>query len=79
MLVILLSLVFFRGERFHRQRVDLFAHAVAQRGVDDLVALDRALAREGRRDDDGLEVLAIAFDFEVGAFEAGGNVAVDQF
>ena len=28
---------------------------------------------------DGLEVLAVALHFEVGAFEAGGDVAVDQF
>jgi hypothetical protein len=39
-------LVLFRGQGLHRQRVDLFAHAVAEGGVDDLVALDAALARK---------------------------------
>src|SRR5471030_1102156 len=74
-----LSLEFVWGQGFHRQRVDFLAHAVAQRGVDQLVALDQTLADEGRRNDDGLEVLAVALHFEVGAFEAGGQVAVDQF
>ena len=70
---------FFRCQGFHRQRVDFFAHAVAQRRVDELVALDQALAGERGRDDDGGEVLAVAFHFKVAAFESGGEVAVDQF
>src|SRR5450830_932579 len=74
-----LALVFFRGQRLHRQRVDFLAHAVAQGRVHQLVALDRALAGECGRDDDGLEVLAVAFHLQVGAFEAGGDVAVDCF
>src|SRR5687768_8626437 len=42
------------------QRVDLFAHALAQRGIHELVALHAAAAGELARDDDGLEVLAVA-------------------
>jgi hypothetical protein len=45
--------------------VDLFAHAVAQSGIHDLVALDAALAGECRAHDDGGEMLAVAFDFQV--------------
>ena len=43
-------MVFVGGQGFHRQRVDLFAHAVTQRRVDDLVALDQALAGKLGRD-----------------------------
>src|SRR5450830_894225 len=74
-----LSLEFFRCQGFHRQRVDFFAHAVAQRRVDDLVALNQTLAGKLRRNDHGLEVLAIALHFEVGAVEACRQVAMDQF
>src|SRR5450830_33325 len=78
-LSICLSLEFFRCQGFHRQRVDFLAHAVAQCRVDDLVAGDQPLAGKRGRDDHGLEVLAIALHFEVRAFEAGRQVAVDQF
>ena len=37
-------------ERLHRQRVDLLAHALAERRVDELVALHAALAGELRRE-----------------------------
>src|SRR5204863_9561194 len=49
-----------RRERAHRERVDLLAHAIAERGVDELVALHPVAAGELLRDDERLEVLAVA-------------------
>src|SRR5256885_6165152 len=46
-----LGFPFRRGERAHGKRVDLLAHPVAERGVDQLVALDAALAFEGRSEE----------------------------
>src|SRR2546425_12491445 len=43
-----------RRERAHRQRVDLLAHALAERGVDELVALHPAAAGEFGGDDERL-------------------------
>ena len=42
--------------------MDLFAHALAQRGIHELVALHAAAAGELARDDYGLEVLASAVE-----------------
>ena len=53
-------LCFFRREGLHRQRVNLLAHAIAQRLVDELVALHAALASEGGRNDHRLEMLPVA-------------------
>src|SRR5690606_29914743 len=68
-----------RRERAHGERVDLLAHAIAQGGVNHLVALHAALALEGGRDDERLEVLAIADDFDMPALEAGGDALLDAF
>src|ERR1044071_8309919 len=56
---------FLGREGLHGKRVDLFAHPVAERGVHQLVALHAALAGERRRDDDRLEMLAVADHLEV--------------
>src|SRR5687768_4855173 len=64
-----LRLPFFGRERLHRKRVDLLAHAVAERGVDELVLLHLALAAEERAHDDRFEVTAVACDLDVLAFE----------
>src|SRR5689334_8577307 len=64
-------------ERAHRERVDLLAHAAAERGVDELVALHAAAARELRRDDERLEMLPVADDFDVLAREARGDALTD--
>jgi hypothetical protein len=66
---------FRRGERLHRQRVDLLPHSIAQGGVDPLVAAHARQALELGRDDGGEEVPAVAFDVQVLARQAGGNVA----
>src|SRR6266702_3111633 len=50
----------FGRQRAHRQRVDLLAHPIAERRVDELVALDPALAAEGLAHDQGLEMLTVA-------------------
>jgi hypothetical protein len=52
-------------ERTHRKRVDLLAHALAERRIDQLVALHAAAAGELRGDDERLEMLAVARDFDV--------------
>src|SRR5262245_57552359 len=64
-------------ERLHGERVDLFAHPVAERGIYQLVALHAALAGEGRRDDQCLEVLAVAEHLEVLAGEPGLDAGLD--
>src|SRR4051812_46972385 len=61
---------FFGGQRLHGQRMDFFAHPVAEGGIDHLVPLDTAAALEGGRHDHGLEVLAVAGDLDVLAGKA---------
>src|SRR5207248_10891858 len=68
-----------RRERAHRERVDLLAHAIAERGVDELVALHPVAAGELLRDDERLEVLAVARDFDVLASEARLDALLDAF
>jgi hypothetical protein len=51
--------------------VDLFAHALAERRVHELVALYAAAAGEFARNDERLEMLAVAHDFDMLAGEAG--------
>src|SRR6266540_6956783 len=59
----------FGREGAHRQRVDLLAHPIAEHCVDELVALDRALAAEGLAHDQGLEMLTVAQDPYPGALK----------
>jgi hypothetical protein len=47
-------------------------HLGAQCGIDLLVAADGALAFKFGRDDGGIPVAAVAFEFEVLAAQAGG-------
>src|SRR5688572_4285154 len=63
-------LPFFGRQRLHRERVDLLAHAIAERLVNQLVALHAALACERIGHHHRLEVLAVADDFDVLADEA---------
>src|SRR5436190_16797572 len=60
-----------RRQRLHRQGVDFLAHALAERCVDQLVALHAAPAFEFLRHDDRLEVLAVADHLDVLAREPG--------
>src|SRR5258706_6712149 len=71
------TLPLFGCERLHRERVDLRAHAVAERRVDELVALHAALAGEGGGNDERLKMLAVAAHFEMLAGEAGLDAAFD--
>ena len=57
--------------------MDLLAHTLAERGVDQLVALHAAPALEGARHHQRLEVLAVADDFDVLAGEAGLDACLD--
>src|SRR5256885_4217307 len=66
-------------ERAHRQRVDFLAHALAERRVHELVALHAVAPGELGRDDQRLEVLAVAQDFEVRAGEARPDALLDAF
>src|SRR5678815_3000595 len=72
-------LPFLGGQGLHGKRMDLLAHAVAQRGVHQLVTLHAALAGERRRDDDRLEMLPVADHLEVLAREAGRDAGFDAF
>src|SRR3954471_7622649 len=62
------------GQRAHRERMDLVrVHSRTERGIDQLVALDRALALECGGDDDGRPMAAVAFHLHVLAWEAVGD------
>src|SRR5262245_2547509 len=58
-------LPFVRRECLHGECVDLLAHALAERGVDELVALHPAAPGELARNDERLEVLAVADHFQM--------------
>src|SRR5687767_3095818 len=73
------GLPFLGREGAHGERVDLLAHALAERGVDELVALHAALAGKRGRDHQRLEVLAVADDFHVLAGQAGRDAGLDAF
>src|SRR5687767_1513296 len=66
-----------RRQGLHGQSVDLLTHAVAERLVDQLVALHAALARESIGHDHGLEVLAVADHLDVLAGEAAFDALLD--
>src|SRR5262249_7716738 len=51
---------FVRRECMHGERVDLFTHALAERRIHELVALNAAPAGELLGDDERLEVLSVA-------------------
>src|SRR5438128_2491918 len=70
---------FLRREGAHRQRVDLFAHALAERRIDQLVALHAAAAGEFGGDDERLEMLAVARHLDVLAGEPGRDPLLDAF
>ena len=53
--------------------MDLLAHAITERAIDQLVALHRALALEQAGNDEGVEVAAIALDLEEFARQAFGD------
>ena len=56
-------------ERLHRECVDFFAHAVPQRSVNNLVALDARFPGKGCRHDHRLKMRAIALHGEMFAIE----------
>jgi hypothetical protein len=57
--------------------VDLLAHAFAERGVDELMALHAVAAGELVRDDQRLEVLPVADHFDVLAGERALDALLD--
>jgi hypothetical protein len=66
-------------QRLHRQCVNLFAHAVSQCAVDDLVALHARFAFKRRCNDHRLKVRAIAINGEVFAIEFGTEITGNVF
>src|ERR1700682_4205380 len=68
-----------RRQRLHRQRVDFLTHPVPERAVHELMLLDLGQAREGGAYDNGLEMLAVAGNFDMLAGKAGLNRAFDVF
>ena len=66
-----------RGQRLHRQGVDLLAHSIAQGLVNPLVARHAARALEFGRHDGRKEMAAVALDFEVLAAQAAGDEIAD--
>ena len=71
--------MFFRSECFHRQRMNFFTHAVAERSVNELMTLYQPLASKGGRDNQCTEMLANAFDFKMRALKTAGDVILDEF
>ncbi len=71
--------MFFRSERFHRQRMNFFAHAVAECSVDELMTLYQSLAGKGRRNNQCTEMLAVTLDFKVRTLKAAGDVIFNAF
>jgi len=63
-------------ERLHRKRVDFFAHAITQRAIDNLVALNARFSGEGGRHDHSLKVRAITLDGEVIALEFIADISL---
>jgi len=59
--------------------MNFFTHAVAKRGIHQLMTLDRTLARKRGRDDHGSEMLAIAFNFDMRTFKTGSNIIFYEF
>ena len=57
--------------------MDLLAHAIAERAVHQLVALDPAQALECRTDDQRLEMLPVAVDLDLVAGKSGLDRALD--
>src|SRR5438309_8143182 len=68
---------FLRSERAHRKRVDLLAHAFAERSVDELVPLYPVAPGEFGRDDERLEMLAVAHDLDMLADEPRLDAPLD--
>src|SRR5437762_9505462 len=60
-----------RRQRAHGECVDLLAHALTERAVNQLVPLHAVAAGELRRDDERLEVLPVARHLDVLAGEPG--------
>jgi hypothetical protein len=54
-----------RRQCLHRQRMDLLAHAIAKRLVDELMTLHAGLSNECFAHNHGLEVMTIADHFQV--------------
>ncbi|MCY1540735.1 hypothetical protein D9M68_763920 [compost metagenome] len=57
--------------------MDFGLHAVAQRGIDQLMALDEALAFEGGADDDRVKMRAVALHVEMFTGQAFRDVLAD--
>src|SRR5687768_14905198 len=70
---------FLGRQRLHGERVNFFTHAIAERPIHQLVALDAAFAGELAGDHDGLEMLAVADHFHVLAGETVFDALFNAF
>src|SRR3569623_758734 len=59
--------------------MNLFAHPVSQCSIHQLIPLNRALAFERLGHNDGIEMLTVAFDFEMHAVKSGCDIAFYKF
>src|SRR5688572_11960660 len=66
-------------ERAHGKRVNFLPHALAERGVDELVTLHAAAAGERARDHEGLEMRSVAEHLHVLAGEPGLDSRLHAF
>src|SRR5882724_615595 len=68
-----------RRQRAHGERVDFVAHALAERAINQLVALHPVAPGELRRNDQRLEVLPVARHLDVLAGKPGFDALLDAF
>jgi len=68
---------FLGGERAHRQRMNLPAQALPERRIDELMALDPALAAERFAHDERLEMLSVARNAHFAALQPFFDVALN--
>src|SRR5687768_5175973 len=69
----------FGRQRLHRERVDLLAHALAERAVHELMLPHARQSTEARAHDDRLEMMSVAGDFDVVALEALLDASANGF
>src|SRR2546430_10964162 len=69
---------FLGGERAHRQRMNLPGRALAERRIDELMALHPGLAAERFAHDDRLEMLSVAHDAHLAALQPFFDVSLNM-
>jgi hypothetical protein len=59
--------------------MDFFPHAIAERGIYQLMPLNQTLAGESIGYDHRIEMLTVSFDLKMRAVETGSDIAFNKF